>query len=69
MITYEDYAWDNYWNTYYDVEFTEDIGVFKTGETFSSLSIDQVSTSTFELIARDEDGNVIKRQECKLVAI
>ena len=69
MITYEDYNWDDDWNTYYDVEFTEDIGVFKTGETFSSLSIDQVSTSTFELIARDEDGNVIKRQECKLVAI
>ena len=69
MITYEDYTWDDYWNTYYDVEFTEDIGVFKTGETFSSLSIDQVSTSTFERIARDEDDNVIKKQKCKLVAI
>ena len=69
MITYEDHDWNDAWDSYYDVEFTEDTGVFKTGETFSSLSIDQVSISTFELIAKDEDGNVIKKQKCKLVAI
>jgi hypothetical protein len=57
-------GWDQLdvlFNTYYDVEFTNDFGLFKEGEKFSSISIDY-SKGIIE--AYDDNGEkVIKTQK------
>jgi len=63
-------GWDSIdvlFNSYYEVEFTEDFGVFKAGEKFSSVS---VNYGEGWVEAYNEDGTeFIKKQEYKALAI
>lgn len=57
-------SWDTIdvlFNTYYDVEFTDDFGEFKKGEKFSSISIDY-SKGIIEAY-NDNGENIIKTQK------
>lgn len=63
-------GWDHIdmlFNTYYDVEFTDDFGEFKKGEKYSSISINY---SEGFIEAYDENGeNVVKKQKYGCVPV
>ena len=51
---------DTLMNSYYNVEFTEDFGVFKKGDKFSSIC---VAYDEGFVEAYDEDGQVLNTQK------
>ena len=54
-------------HTYYEVDFIEDFGVFKKGESFTSISVDY---GRGFIEAYDEKGEkVIKKQNLKFIPI
>lgn len=56
-------GWDSVdmlFNNYYDVEFTEDFGVFKSGDKFTSIS---VNYDKGVVEAYDENGEPVKQQK------
>ena len=58
---------DVLFNSYYDVEFTEDFGSIKSGEKFSSIA---VNYGEGWIEAYSEDGlEVLKRQNFKSIAV
>lgn len=73
MFSYEDWDRDLFCISYYNVIFTEDIGVFKKDEKAIALHMETRSefalpAGYYHIYSTDQVGKKVKEQKVKLVA-
>lgn len=72
MFTYENWDGDAECQDYYDVVFTEDIGIFKVGEHVGVLTIKAsplLPNGYYFMSSTEEENNKMKKQKVKLIAV
>ena len=70
MFKYEEWDGDSESTQYYNVVFTESVGVFSEGEVVSCLTLEVTPPmGHYTLHSLGDAGEILKSQEVKLIAV